>query len=192
MLVKIELGQNAFEYISSELRDGDTYASHLLNAKRKGKIYTFLPDELKKDPVDFEKSIFLTTKIRIYSETRDIVYNFVASFLDDENRISIIETLFTRKSIKTKPEDPPVNYYQDEVYFTLSLRPKLDKVERVFKRARDYPFVCGLIDLSGEKFSLLENQNIQPEWWNMLVQKTQYVIVGAFDNEGFLIWEIER
>lgn len=192
MLTKTELAQDAFEYIDSKLRTGDTYASHLINTKHRGKIFTFLPDELKNNPVDFEKSIFLMTKIRVYDESRDVVCKFVASFLDMENRVSLIETLSSRESVKKKPEPPSANYYQDEVYFFLKPHEKTDKVLRAFKGARDYPFICGLIDLNGVDFVLLEDQNIQTEWWSLLAEKTQYIIIGAFDNEGFLICEIER
>jgi len=192
MLTKIKLEKNAFEYISGELRTGDTYAKHLLNVEHKGEVYTFLPSDLKDDSVNFNKSIYLTTQFRVYGEASKIVGEFIVSFLDKENRISLIETLHDSKSITKMLEPPSANYYQDEAYFALKPREKIGRVLRAFKGARDYPFICGLIDLSGEKFALLENQNIQPEWWNTLAQKTQYIIIGAFDNEGFLIWEVEH
>ncbi len=189
MLAKIELRQDAFDYIRTELEGGDTYARSLLRLMSMGKMYTFLPEEFKNRPIDFQKSIYLATGIRIYDETRDLICQFVASFLDGENKISILETLSNPVTIKHKPFPPSVIRHTGEVYFILRPHEKLDRVKRAFKGARLYPFVCGLIDLNDTDFVVVDNQNIQLFQWELLASKTRYLIIGAYDSEGFVICE---
>ena len=190
MLMKIELKDDAFDYVRDQLDQGDTYARSLLDLESKGKIYTFLPEKLIDHPIDFSRSVQLSTGIRIYHETEDVVCPVVASFLDHQNKISLIETLSTPISIKHRPEPPAVSLFGQEVYFVLKSYEKLDRIKRAFKGGRDYPFVCGLIDLGNDtNIVLAESQSIQPEWWQLLAQKTQFVIIGAYDAEGFLVWE---
>jgi hypothetical protein len=189
MLDKIELGQDSFDYVRTELGGGDTYARSLLRIINMWKMYTFLPEEFKDRPIDFQKSISLTTGIRIYDETRNLISQFVASFLGGENKISIFETLSNPESIKRKPFPPSVIYHTNEIYFLLQSHEKLDRVKRAFKGARRYPFVCGLIDLYDTGFVVVDYQEIQLSQWGFLASKTQYLIVGAYDSEGFLICE---
>jgi len=191
MLTKIELKEDAFDYVRDQLEQGDTYAKSLLDLESKGKIYTFLPEKFINNSIDFLISIQLSTGIRIYDETRDVICPFVASFLNHQNKISLVETLSTPVSIKQRVDRPMVSFYGQEVYFVLKPYDKLNKSISAFKSGRYYPFVCGLIDLGNNtNIALAESQNIQPEWWQLLAQKTKFVIIGAYDSEGFLVWEL--
>jgi len=192
MLNNIQLTDTAKDYAQNCLRQGGKYADSLTNISS-GRITAFLPSQLDYSHVDYSRSLHLTFGVQIYEVARQNIYEMVNSFLQSGiNKYALVETYYNSRDLKKMPSLPNTVYSENEILFLLKPHASIQEIKNAFSSARDYPFVCGLIDLNGADFSLLENQNIQSERWNTLAQKTQYIIIGAFDNEGFLIWEVEH
>jgi hypothetical protein len=158
-----------------------------------GKVTSFLPNELAGLNIDYDSSIQLTFGIRIYDTTRSNIYELVRLFLQSgDYRFTLIETYYHLDDLGKMGSLRSVVYSENEVYFLLKPYQDTPEIKKAFSSARDYPFVCGLIDLSGVNLSLADNQPILPNWWGILMKQTKHIIVKAFDNEGFLIADVER
>lgn len=192
MFNNVSLDNTAKEYIIDCLKNGNHYAKMLASLPL-GKVTSFLPDELAGLNIDYDSSIQLTYGIRIYDATRSYIYEVVRRFLQSgDHRFALIETYYHLDRLGKMDSMPRVVYSENEIYFLLEPYQDTPEVKKAFSSARDYPFVCGLIDLSGVDLSLTDNQPILPNWWGILMKQTQQVIVKAFDNEGFLIADLEH
>jgi hypothetical protein len=190
MLTQIGLGQNALEYIHAQLKSGNTYARALLETSGFGKIYTFLPEKLKeKKQIEVSQSIYLSTGLKIKTDSKQIMNRFVHSFLqENDSRMGLVETYYGSDDVSKLINIPTAVFYSSEVYFFMKPRESLDVIGHGFGSARDYPFICGLIELKDEKNMLHENRKIRPEQWTTFALETQHIIVGAYDAEGYLVW----
>jgi|RhiMetdeSRZDD1v2_1073273.scaffolds.fasta_scaffold183140_2 hypothetical protein len=191
MFNNINLDDTAKAYIINCLAQGNKYASLLASLPLR-KVTAFLPDELEGVPIDYSRSIDLTFRIRIYDATRSNIYEVVRLFLQSGNhRFALIETYYRSGDLEKIVPLPGHMYSENEIYFLLKPYQNGPEIKNAFSSARDYPFVCGLIDLSGVNVSLTDNQPISPNWWNTLAKNTKHIIVNAFDNEGFLLADVE-
>jgi hypothetical protein len=192
MFNNISLDNTAKEFIVYCLRNGNNYANMLASLPL-GKVTSFLPNELAGLNIDYDSSIQLTFGIRIYDATRSNIYEVVRLFLQSgDHRFALIETYYHLDDLGKINSLPSVMYSENEIYFLLKPYQDTPEIKNAFSSARDYPFVCGLIDLSGVNLPLADNQPIMSTSWNILMKQTKHIIVKAFDNEGFLICEIEH
>jgi hypothetical protein len=190
MLKNITLDDKAKTFIKECLLQGNEYAHALLNSPWSGKITTFLPEEIDYSHIDFSQSIFLSTGIKIYNDTRNIIFNKTYLFFQKEiNRYALFETYYNDDHLKNMKPLQDLVYHENEIYFLLDANSYSQNTKDAFASARNYPFICGLIDLKSKKLPLYNKQKITNEQLDILVQETVCVFVGAFDSEGFLLWE---
>src|SRR6185436_15700362 len=165
MFNTISLDDTAKAYVQNCLKQGGKYANVLANAPS-GKVTTFLPDQLDYSHINYSRSIHLTFGIRIYDTARKNIYKIVKLFLQGgTDRYAIIETYYDSSDLKKLDSVPSVVSSENEIYFLLKSNAEDQEIKYAFSSARDYPFVCGLIDLGGVNFALVENQTIQSDWW---------------------------
>jgi hypothetical protein len=192
MFNNISLDNTAKEYIIDCLKNGNKYANLLLNLPLE-RVTAFLPNELAGLNIDYDSSIQLTFGIRIYDITRNNIYEVVRRFLQGgDHRFALIETYYHLYHLDKIRSLPSYLRSENEIYFLLSPSQNLSDIKNAFSSARDYPFICGLIDLSGVNLSLTGHQSILPDWWDLFMKKTKHIIVSAFDNEGFLLGDFEH
>ncbi len=189
MLINAEIDHRAIEYIQLELSHGNSYARSVLKNGFSGRVTTFLPEGSPLGQIEFAQSIELTTGINIFRASRNLIYPLISSFLSgDKRRIALIETYYYPTDISKLDNIPPIAYYQKEIYYMLGIAVGSIDVDKAFSSARDYPFVCGLVDLGKTNYVIKKNLKIPQDWWDTIAQNTQHLVIGAYDAEGFLIW----
>jgi hypothetical protein len=187
-LIQIELGNSEFVYFQNQLSRGNAYAKQLLPFCSHGRLVTFLPEEIIDEKIDFSNSIALTYGINIYAEVRKTIYDFVASFLQVNGRLAFIETYYYPREVPELIGGLTIVTFENEVYYVLRSEERLEKIKEAFSSARDYPFICGLIDMKDNLETIIEGQQLTREKLQIWLENTQLIIIGAFDNEGFLVW----
>lgn len=212
MLQERTLGVEAIEYIYSCLAKGKTFASYLstLNLK-KGRVITFLPIEVSEEVAkQFELGGKLPVpppKAHISFTSEDgskwrmapkpninlCLVEIIQKFLTKgQEHICIFEDALA------KPSDPymvsstvPWLAFNDEVYYFLSWRDTDSrKIEQVIKEASNvYPPTIGaMISVPDSREFTFEERKITIDQLKILAERTEKIIIGAYDGEGYLIW----
>ncbi len=206
------LGPEALEYIRECLAEGKTLARHLLERVdlESGTVTTFLPSDVSKEAAsqfrtggklerDPETFVYRTapdgSRVRWepVPNTDPWLVSIVQAFLRAaEGRVCILENALAR------PSDPGLSRFQsrllafeDEVYHVLLSR-ELEGTEiaRAIGEARcAYPPLIGVITFLAAEAGLPdEARDITSAQLRVLAERTQKIVVGAYDGEGYLIW----
>ena len=191
MLNEVELRDNALEYIKEELAIGDTVAKSLLQLikSKQGVIRTFLPDDVTdKENLNFRDSVAEDYQA-MYSATHKKVADFILAYLSHQNnRIVVFETLGSPNDLWLQKRKPQYFSNQQNVYLYVSGdRFDEQKVDQIISEARGYPCVGILTSLLNGKI-ILSEQSVGDDFLQELVDGTEHIIIGAFDEDGFLFW----
>jgi hypothetical protein len=189
---KIGFGADVYIYLRRELTSGYAIANALLKLPlEKGSMLGYFPDEVN-SPDDFspQLSIFLTTGINIGSELQASIIALMAQYLEkDERNCIILETLLETSFPYVKSLDVPYFSYESNIYLTISHQDSAIKnIERAKGIAGSYPFVCMLISLP-ENLTLEPKSEISTVTLETMTKSPDYIFVGAYDDEGCVIWE---
>lgn len=192
MLKEFQIDADAVNYIRQELREGDTFAEYLLDLPlENGRVMSYLPAPVHPvTPKDFRQSIYIATGIKTAGEATSKLQRFVASYLTfDGNRYAIFETLGRVGDKWLSATNLSYFVHESRIYsFLTPAEANEQRILQVLKRARRYPFVCGLTRLPEDDQRVQTLQEIQSNTLRALAANTQHIVVGAFDDEAFLIW----
>jgi len=211
VLVELELGPAALEYIRERLGHGKTLARYLLEREdlASGSVITCLPPnvpvetledfgegyKLKRDPATFryrtepDGSI---TRWEPVPNTDPWLVSVVQQFLrSGSGRVCILE------NSSALPSDPwlqschlPILIFDDEVYHFVSHKDaeNEERVLETIRTARSWLFYGVMTLLPKSDAPSLEAGTIDGEFLQACAQKAERVVVGAYDGESHLIW----
>lgn len=206
------LGQVAIKFIKERLSYGynDNLSKYLLEKFNldNGKVVTYLPYYVNQEPTieNLEGGILPEPpgeymmgndgkrhRVVLIPSTYDALVDIIKEYLDKgEKRICILEDAIQ------KPADPHVFdnpteilIYNDEVYHILSgdniEKEKIDKSINVAHTT--YQFVGVLTYMPNEiRIPPKMGEKITLDNLKHFAEKTEKIIIGAYDGEGFLIW----
>ena len=116
------------------------------------------------------------------------VYQFL---IEDADHICIIEdTIVLREDGWIESSDAPLLFLDNDVYWFLSSKhcDNLERIQRILS-ALDGERVTGILtSLPSERKPLREKQDITLKDINEFTERTEMIIIDAFDGEGYLIW----
>lgn len=195
MITELVLGAEAVSYILKELSISGIYAKMLLSQfLGAGKITTYYPSSL--DPafsVNFTKSVYLSYGEKMNSEVLPKIVSRITSYLSSrDNRYAIFSTyakvgdpfLGTLKSVPHY-----VSYRKNVFYLIPSWDHSEESILNTLVHSTNYPTICGLASLPPHQDRLQPRQVLSKDLLTQLAENTEYIIVGAYDEEGYLIWE---
>lgn len=207
---EIKFGSEATKYIYECLKDGKTLSKYLLEKLdlKSGKITTFLPadisDEeakqftegkLKEPPPQTHKHITAEdgTKWKMVPKL-DMSFWLVTAiqtFLSNgEKRCCIFE------DANAQPNDPYLASmktrfltFNKEVYHFLSWEDlDAERILQTIRHAESWLFIGAMTSIPKEKDFYLEVGKITSDELSALAERTEKIIIGAYDGEGYLIW----
>jgi len=206
---EIDLGKSASSYVvENVLSNGLTYARLL--AKRlpteAGKLSTFLPNAITANTmVDFRYSYRQTLSDEFLDELASsgliqpnidpideyYVLPLIRDFLaEDSQHLCIIEDHDGRFS-DGEMKDIPAHavHYQEEIYLMLSgADMAFDRILDAFGWIVSWSFICALTSFPTDYGSPLEIEELSIDHLEMLANRTDKLIVSAYDGEGYVIW----
>jgi hypothetical protein len=209
--VEYTLGPEAIDYISDRLSYGHTLAKLLLDSidLNAGKVVTYLPPGLTIDQLtdfrgpgvlpmppesewihithdDDRKSIL----VPVPKENSDLL-SIIQDFLSEGNdRICIFENFPARASDPWVARDQSkLLIFGDEVYHPLyEDRIERNDIEQAIIDAASFE-VIGILSSLADLYTELKGKNkITYDQLKTLSERTEKIIVGAYDCEGYLIW----
>lgn len=204
------LGVDAAKYMRECLLDGHTLAKYLFERLDvdSGRVITFFPPGVDTEIV---KQAFRHGGVLpepppethvIYSNgrrmvpipnTNDGLIERIRDYLcGGKGRFCIFEEAYAR------PSDPamltkhvPFLILNEEIYYFLSWKDiDYNKIKQAINAAGNfYPGLIGALTELPEKQELnFENKIISSEQLHILAKRAEKIIIGAYDGEGYLIW----
>lgn len=193
---KIILSSKAKDYIEKVLDEfSHSSLSDILLKRLKssdGVVFTLLPKNIDfKETINYKWTVLYPRTLgrsESYLNTNAAISEFVDQYLSsNKSNICLIEDL------TQKPEHPcriingvkPI-VFDDRCYYMLTSLHKKDQIRRVIGQTRTWAFIAALSRLDKQTLELT-NDDI-----SSISHDLEMVIVDAFDDNGYIIWEKER
>lgn len=209
-------GDEAIKYIKEEcLSYGKTLAHCLLKFCHlsDGRVFAYLPPYVNESEAkDFEqggKTLINADETKFYTAadgskwmwepkptTRESVIPLIRSFLKRYD-----DSLVVFEDEMEEVGDPPsvvktrkFIYGKDVYHFLLSIDRDYERVERTFSYSESASSVfVGVMSRGGHLHKLKGNEDsVALQDIENLAQNAEILIIGAYDGEGYLIWEKEQ
>jgi hypothetical protein len=192
-IAQVQLGPNALRYLWSQLEQGGPFVTKIGQLPA-GRIWGYLPVSAigKQEIDDFESGAAFTPESA--HEILQRVHNFIAEFLDvDRSNVVIAEDQFFQLTDTPNADQDQVFRYEGKSYhyrYGADREPSRISAEQIMRQASHYPWILVLAKTSSD-VPLPRLERIENGLVKSLIERIQHVIVGAFDEEGFLIWSKE-
>ena len=191
MLNEVELSDSALKYMKDELAKGDVLSHHLLQVIKfeQGGIRTFLPDDvIDRENLDFQSCVAEDTQA-MFNATHIKTADFITTYLSDhKNGIAVFETLASPHAPFLKKTKPQYFSNQQNVYlYLVNKNADVQQANQIIIGARGYPCVGILSSLNGSE-AIQPQQVVNDDFLQQLVVETEHIVIGAFDEDGFLFW----
>ncbi|MBI1923433.1 hypothetical protein HYR99_04195 [Candidatus Poribacteria bacterium] len=190
---EVSLPTEANKYIRECLEDGNSLAKHLLTQleRESGRVVTFLPHGVAPGTTQQFKSGGVTSAKESESWLVTLIQ---ASLSRGEGCLCFLENALAR------PSDPILSssktrilIFRDEIYHFLSERDvESEKIRQTIRRAESPHLFIGIVtSLPKERSFPYEARKVtitSDELLRDLAERTEKIVVGAYDGEGYLVW----
>ena len=194
--------KKAKEYLITQLKDGNTLAQILLEkicldkgrylallhpTADKSLIYNFrsggiLPQK-PLEPVVFREKIYPGRKKA--DSYQELVW-YLQNALTLENCCYFDDQMHRREDLIAKQYKTETLYYNDELYlFLQNSNFSIERSKKIIQHVDAQWYYMNII--SEEKPD--ESQEISVEKLRKIASSTTHIIIGAYDGEGYIIWE---
>jgi hypothetical protein len=185
-----EIDRDVVAFIRTSLSRGAAVSRLLLELPlEEGHVFAFLPKHVGKDVARrFDLGGVFRQEESIEAERR--VAEFVASYLNrSEHAYAIFENPVMRTTDpSTKRSDLCYFTFDDGVYFFLSPgQTELTKVIATMRGVHSW-VLNGILAVPKGLGMINTRQHLDREALVNLAMNSEYLLVGAYDHEGYLIW----
>ena len=198
-LYEVDLDHRAEEFFVERLSLGNTLAKFLLQQieTQDGRFIAVLNRSVDEDRIyGFSEgyqpqNIDIHTRLEPVVTARPQVAQYVKTFLCEPNRLCVFE------DVNSKPDDPwisdrPVPWlrYQDEVLYEVRHddRDSDQLIDRAISRSWSWLFTGAFIRLPSQHQVDQIPRVLTKEQMMRIADHVLEVVIGAYDQEGFLIW----
>lgn len=204
-LIKHELDyEKTTAYFSDQLKDGNSLSQAILKDQKLkyGKFFTILPMNGKIDrlyefssgciipslPTGIEKfhllnkSDFQPGQIEVVSVNR-FIYDFLENNDDNFALIENVLGKITDKYISISGVD--IVLIGEEVYYLLRENCSLEQIKEACGKSQEAWHFLAV--LGSHKSEI--NETVLRDGFDSIIQDIRYLIVGAYDEEGYIFWE---
>ena len=194
---EIPLGSEAVKYIHSCLGSGKTLSSLVLETcdLDNGKVATYLPTDIDLATItqfDVGGKLGETAVWKKLGSQTDVwLASQIRSFLSDENkRIIVFENALAR------PNDPwlarrqsQIFTFKEEVYhFLLRKDAEKRKIRKAIRDATSHLFIGIMSSVLSDACLPQQRQVLTADELRGFAERTESIVVGAYDYEGYVIW----
>jgi hypothetical protein len=202
MLEKLEIEHNAIEYIEKELNFAGRFGKSVAETidLDKGRVYVYLPLTLQSFYKEFQDSILGVfreigdegvDKETVIGEITTKPHKIVFQFLkNNTSGCAIFETFYLSRDVShIHTKDWPYITHKGEVFWFLDHEnANFETINQCFKSRKAYPSVVGLSYLPETLIINNKDREVQNENFKLIVERIDCLLVGAYDEETFLIW----
>lgn len=187
MVTTRDLGDEALEYIRSELSDGRGLGSRLVQHPLDGSLIAILPASVPADAaLDFQSGD--VARGQEVTKLADLVWTYVS-----ERTVGVC--VFEHATLRAgDPHFPALDYFTvgADVYLILTGSSDLESIAAAAKETHWYPSI-GVLSTLSDRQIVPASGSSQPEAvLDELAARVEGVIVGAYDGESWIVWLSSR
>lgn len=209
---KLILEQKTIKYIQDHLAYGSTLGKYLLKSKslERGEVIAFLPDDVDDNsaqdiwyggkvpprgaPIEFVQSdgtrLIAVPVGNMHHRMAEEIEEYLARSTD---RLCVLE------ECQMKPSDPIfpdvdleiVRVLDEEIYYILSNTryAKRKEIQALLRKTNPgWHFLGVFTSVPSEDLGVSNGNEIAPEILKELAERTESIILAAYDGEGYLVW----
>lgn len=197
----------ALEYIRDRLRQGRTLSSLLLRLNLAiGQVWTYLPPEIDEEMAHQLTQGGIARSIQslptfhtgfgylepVMTPSTPQVIALIQRFLQTRaEAYCVFEAALAKLTdpVILRQHEQPYFFFDDEVYYFLTGQ-DLDaqRIDGAIRAARSYLLTGVLTTTPPGSHTIQARQPITLQELQILVERTEMIVVGAYDGEGFVIW----
>lgn len=192
MLKKIKLGEDAILYMKDQLTLGGILSSRIQNIDfNVGSVYTYFPKNIVPlKNMDYSESIEFLHRKNITEESEILLGKEIFEFLkNNKTSIAIFETFWNRDDPIVIKRQLPFFTIQGRKYDFLVGDSKTQPIKDYLTDASGYPMIITVIKKPQKDFLIENKGEIDEHTINLIVENIEELIIGAFDGEGYVIWQ---
>ena len=203
------LGEAAVKYMRETLAAGDRLACRLLETQLgRGQLHAYLPKEIDGERItNFAADVFWGRELNPDDDWRASSLNFVLSYLTAAPTNLAVWEGWPEKLESEPSWKEEINHFWDydgiwtvwgdsgntrsdsrTSYMYLMSPTNQDCIAKLFRKARAYPAVCVLTELTIEVTFPPPTSVAHASLLANLAEHAAHILVGAFDEGGFVIW----
>jgi hypothetical protein len=184
LLKQYDLGDDAIQFIRSQLALGRGLARSLSELPvERGRVTTHLPANVSTENL----SDFGSGGIASGEETQWLA-GFISDFLAAQaSRVCVLEHASAERSDSKQPDVPFFTVGEDLFMFAHQTTPR-ETLLTITQKGHWYPAIGTLSRLPADQPQLPERSEQTPALLRELAEATDYMLIGAYDAEAWLIW----
>ncbi len=183
-------GVEAVAYIRDQLRQGYALAHELLKLPLEaGRVTSYLPPMLRPDELLAFEDYFKPNHkgMEEYQQDTLLALRIARALSGFSSLCLLVESLYeTRVGVQGKLRVPFVAGQRDLI-FCLTDQYN-DRLADLLGWVNDYPFVASLSLLTRGAREVRAGQPLKAELLSKVAARSDHIIVGAYDGDGYLIW----
>lgn len=192
MLKKVNLKEESIEYIQQQLSMGGVLSSQLMKLNLyKGSVFTFFPSTFSPHiSIDFSESLEFLTGEKVSKEFDALISDYIVNNLGlNERKIAIFETMWNINDPIVAKRALQYFSINGRKYDFVKGRNDTESIINYINDARGYPTVISIIETGHEYLDIKDKSKFKEEKLSELADSTEVLIIGAFDGEGYLLWQ---
>lgn len=191
--IQLTLGEQARLFIESQLADGLKISNALRGRGiTNGTVVSFLPPNGAASAVqNLSVDEFRHGGITSPAVTRDCLADFLLEFMEKSpHRLCVFEDAGAEPSFSwVQREKPRIFTFRNELYHVVfSGLSSKEELKTTIAKSDSTWILVGIATSVPDRSEWMNKTEITSDEIDVLAQRTEHIIVGAFDGEGYLIW----
>lgn len=184
---KLDLSNDSSVYIRARLSEGKSLSLLLNTVKLEdGRFFTYLPDDVPSNLVTSFNYGGVTSR----DSSEPVIIDLIKTYLSgSSNTIALFEDAVALPSdpyLKTSSDQ--YFLFDSEVYhFLTCYNTHPEAILRAIRVATSHVFTCALATFPISQ-RIYPGSEVSFDLLQRIVDNTDYLLVGAYDNEGVLVW----
>jgi hypothetical protein len=185
-----QLGADALLFLREELAKAGPVLSTL--KPEWGHIWAYLPPSAAERCTLFDLQQGKAFTAEQAYEIQEHIFHFIAAFLEEASgHILLAEDRFFTMNDPPNAQDLLIFQYENTTYHYLSNHADQEALKDTVGSASNYPQILILTAVSSLD-KLPARAPIQQDLAEELISNVAHIIVGAFDNEGYIVWSLQQ
>lgn len=186
--IKVE---ESWQFVNRVLKSGRRICEFVglaVNKRKPKRVLTFLHDGTEQARIlDFENG-----GLDLVTNRKDLLSPIIMKFLArSPNNCALFESMASPNDPAIKDKRTRFFSIDDEtILYVIATEVSKEMLQDVLTWAADYPFTCVLTHATDVQMLAMKNNKIRDSTLKEMVDSTEMLVLGAYDEEGYLLVEL--
>ncbi|MBE7380474.1 MAG: hypothetical protein F6J95_003555 [Leptolyngbya sp. SIO1E4] len=186
MLIEVEFGKDAKQYIRDRFSHGNILAKTLFRLPiETGKVVGYLESNISQAKRHNFSEGGVAKRLNSIQKLSHLIFTYLS---EDNLRIAIFEDALALKGDYLEDFPYAIRVFNGEHLYYIVNHEKIDfeGILSTIKKADSYIFICALVKTESMEV-VGDNSDVDDDFFVRVSKNVDYVVVGAFDGESYLV-----